>query len=180
MRRIAPFALLACAGCASSPTPGSSLAGRDEAAQVIDGGGGALRIHPGDAAATTTVPATIEAVLRVLPAVFDTLGIPVNTLDTVLGTFGNSGFKVSRKLGSTPLSRYIDCGQTQAFASADTYEIHLSVMTQLHKVEVGTTIATVVQASGRPVAIRGDYTRCSSKGELERRIADLVKAKVRG
>ena len=41
-----------------------------------------------------------------------------------------------------------------------------------------TTITTLVQASARPMTVSGDYSRCSSKGTLEQRIVDVVKARL--
>jgi hypothetical protein len=179
MRRAVALAILILTACSSS-RPGEALPGRSQTAAVRDAGGSALRINPGDGAATTSVAFPIDAVWKALPAVFDSLGIPINTVDPGLRAFGNSGFKLTKRLGKTSLSQYIDCGQTQAFASADTYEIYLVAMVQLHSSEPGaTTVATSVQASGKPLTVRGDYTRCSSKGELEKRIADRVRAEAK-
>jgi hypothetical protein len=84
--------------------------------------------------------------------------------------------KAHKQLGSTPLSKFIDCGNTQGFPSADTYEVQLLVRTQLEGQADGTTVvATMVEAVGRPMMVAGEYTRCSSKGALEDRIADALK-----
>lgn len=179
MRRAVPFALLLLAACSSSG-PGEALPGRSQTAAIRDASGSALRINPGDGAATASVSFPIDAVWRALPAVFDTLGIPVNTVDPALKAFGNSGFKLTKRLGKTALSQYIDCGQTQAFPSADTYEIYLVAMVQLAPSEPGaTTVATSVQASGKPLTVRGDFTRCSSKGVLEQRIVERLRAEAK-
>ena len=179
MRRAFPLALLVLTGCASTP-PGSALPGRDETARVTDASGNALRFRPGEAAARTTLAVPRDAAWRVLPAVYDSLGIPVTLIDPATHTFGNSGFTLTRRLGKTSLTQYIDCGQTQGFASAETYEIYLGVMTQLHPgPDPGTTVmATSVDAAGRPMTFQGGYTRCSSKGELEKRIAERMGAAV--
>ena len=180
MRRAVPAVLVVLAACSStSSQPGEALPGRSQTAAVRDPGGGALRINPGDGAATATIAMPRDAVWKSLPAVFDSLGIPINTVDPDLKAFGNSGFKLTKRLGQTPLSQYIDCGQTQAFPSADTYEIYLTVMVQLHAADTATTtVATSVQASGKPLTVRGDYTRCSSKAELERRIVERIRMQV--
>jgi len=180
MRRTLPLAVLVLAGCASAP-PGSALPGRDETARVTDAGGNALRIRPGDGAARTTLVIPLDAIWRVLPAVYDSLGIPANLLDPAIHVFGNSGFTLTKRLGKTSLTQYIDCGKTQGFPSAETYEIYLAVVTQLQPgPESGTTVlATSVDASGRPMTFRGDPTRCPSSGELEKRIADRVRAEVK-
>jgi hypothetical protein len=177
MRRAVPVTLLILAACSSaSSRPGEALPGRSQTAAVRDAAGGVLRINPGDGAATTSIAAPLDAVWESLPAVFDSLGIQVNTVDPAIKAFGNSGFELSKRLGKTSLSQYIDCGQAQAFPSADTYQIYLVVMLQLRSADPATTtVATSVQASGKPVTVRGDYTRCSSKGVLEKRIADRIR-----
>jgi hypothetical protein len=171
-------ALLASAsGCASSPAA-SALPPADETARVT-AGGDALRIRPSDRPTAVPVALPIDEVWRVLPAVFDSLAIPVATLEPARRAIGNPGFKAHKQLGRTPLSRYIDCGQAQSFPSADTYDVHLSVLTQVAAGESGvTTVSTLVQASARPMTVSGDYSRCSSKGTLEARIVDAVKARL--
>jgi hypothetical protein len=139
-----------------------------------------LRTRPGDGAVRNTLNVPIDAVWRVLPAVFDSLAIPANTLDPAIHVFGNSGFRLTKRLGKTPLGQFIDCGQTQGFPSAETYEVDLAVMTQLHPgPEAGTTtLAASVDASARPQTYRAEFTRCTSKGELEKRIAERIRAEV--
>jgi hypothetical protein len=121
----------------------------------------------------------VDQVWRVLPAVFDSLGIPVTLLEPARRVIGNPGFKAHRRLGAAALSRYIDCGQAQSFPSADTYDVHLAVHTQLSAGDAGTaTVATMLQASARPMSYGGDYARCSSKGTLESAIATAVKGRL--
>jgi len=179
MRRVVPVALLILVAC-SSARPGEALPGQSQIATVRDAAGGALRINPGDGVATSSVAFPIDAAWKALPAVFDSLGIPVNTVDPKLKAFGNSGFTLTKRLGKTPLSQYLDCGQAQAFPSADTYEIFLVAMVQLQASEPGATaVATSVQASAKPLTVRGDYMRCSSKGKLEERIVERLRAEAK-
>ena len=179
MRRVVPVALLLLAGCGSS-RPGEALPGQSSTAAVRDAAGSTLRINPGDGVATASVAFPLDAVWKALPAVFDTLGIPINTVDPQLKAFGNSGFRLTKRLGKTPLSQYIDCGQTQSFPSADTYEVYLVAMVQLHAPEPGATqVATSVQASAKPLTVRGDYMRCSSKGKLEERIVERLRVETK-
>jgi hypothetical protein len=80
------------------------------------------------------------------------------------------------------LVRLIDCGTTQGGPSADSYDIRLSVLTQVSPAEGGgggSTIVTTVDAMGRPVAFSGEYVRCTSTGSLETRIADAIQAQLR-
>lgn len=118
--------------------------------------------------------APIDQVWRALPAVYDSLGIPVDRLEHDKHIIGNPGFELRRRLGGVALRRYLDCGQAQGGPSADTYEVTLSVLTELQPAEAGTTAATVVQATARPVTFAGERTTCKSTGEIERRVAELL------
>jgi hypothetical protein len=178
MRRLALLVVaVVLPGCASS-APGAAIAGRDQTVHLSDGTT-SLRIQPNDPMAIANVPYAAEAVWNVMAAVFDSLGIAVGTLDPTTRVIGNTALKVHGRLGAVPLSRYVDCGQTQGFPSAETYDVHLSVLTQVTGGKESTsTIATIVEAAARPVQFKGDYSRCESKGELEARIPRLVAARL--
>ena len=83
------------------------------------------------------------------------------------------------RLGKAPLSRYLDCGNTQIGPNADSYDVFLTVMTTVSPEGAsGATLTTIVDAQSRPVTFNQAYSRCSSKGGIEIRIADLVKARL--
>jgi hypothetical protein len=116
-----------------------------------------------------------------LPAVYESLGIPVTDRDPAARTIGNTSYKVRRRLGDVPLSRYLDCGSTQGAPSADSYEILLSVNTRLQSATAdSTTVSITVNAMGRPVFVSAEYVRCGSVGGLEKRFFDTMNAKLRG
>jgi hypothetical protein len=41
------------------------------------------------------------------------------------------------------------------------------------------SVSTLVEAMAKPIAFNQDYSRCSSTGQLEARLADVIKAKAR-
>jgi hypothetical protein len=170
-----PLLLLA-AGCAS----GAGVGGRpDQTVHLADGAGGVLRLRS-DGAKVSTVDYPLERVWRVLPSVFDSLGIALTDLDPSQHQLGNAGMKAHKQLGKVSLTKYLDCGNAQGFPSAETYDIQLSVRTRAESnADGGTSISTLVEAAGRPMAFAGEYVRCTSKSELETRIVDGVKARLR-
>jgi hypothetical protein len=174
MRFASVLTLIAIAGCASSSTPSMT---RTTDIGVVGTGGG-LRIRSNDGAKVSTLAYPLARVWALLPSVFDSLGIPLTDLDQKTHVIGNSGLKAHKTLGKTALSKLIDCGASQGFPSADTYDIHLSIITQLTANEDGTSIGTMVEASGRPMAFPGGYSRCTTTEALENQIVDLVKAKL--
>lgn len=166
--------LIAIAGCASSSTPSMT---RTTDVGIVGTAG--LRVRQSDGAKVNTLAFPLPRVWAVLPSVFDSLGIPLTDLDQKAHLIGNSGMKAHKTLGKTALSKFIDCGASQGFPSADSYDIHLSIITQITSNESGlTSIGTLVEASGKPMAFPGGYARCSTTETLENQIVDLVKAKL--
>jgi hypothetical protein len=185
-RDVVPFlvgtlVLLAAAACAS---PSGGVAPEHPETVRISGGSapGTMQITT----VTTTAPNVailawpVAAVWRVLPRVFDSLGIATNTVDSKSYVMGNAGFRVRRLLGKVPLSKYIDCGNAQGPPSADTYEIQMSIVTQLTPgAGNATTVTTTLEASGRPITLSSEYSRCTSRGVLEPAIAAVAQARLR-
>jgi hypothetical protein len=134
-----------------------------------------------DGVSVRKVAAMSDQVWRLLPAVLDSLGIPVNTLDPAKHTIGNSGFNVRGRLKSVPLSRYIDCGNSTGIGpNADTYQVNLEFLVEVQPVDAGSSVRTTLQAMAKPVTFAQDYSACSSKGALESRVADMLSARIKG
>jgi hypothetical protein len=131
---------------------------------------------------TNSIPFPVAQVWDALPVVYESLGIPVTRLDATKHVVGNPGFKRRRQLGSVSLARYLDCGRGQGGPSAETYEVHLTVLTEVQPAApaAGTTVATLVDAMAKPVTFSGEYVRCSSSGALEARILNGPKARLAG
>ena len=133
-----------------------------------------LRTNPTLSRRVVVVDAPLANVWRALVAAYDSVGIPVTISRPAEGLIGNDSFKLRRRLKAVPLTRYLDCGNTQGGPSAETYEILLMVRTQLNQTPDGVTATTVLDAAARPVALSGDYAKCSSTGRLEARIGELI------
>ena len=180
MRRLVSLGCLALSACASSHPESARPA--TESVRVVGGDGamGSMRMSGGDGAASVDVAFAPDQVWAILPAVYDSLGIPVSTIDPTRRTIGNPGFKAHQRLGKTSLGRYIDCGRTQGFPSADSYDIYLSITTHVQsgKTSQSTRISTLLEAAARHMAFSGEYTKCGSLGSLESAINDAVRKKL--
>ena len=180
MRAVASLTLLVAAACASSH-PETARPTSESVRVVGDVAGGSIRMTSSDGASATTVAFAPDKVWGVLAAVYDSLGVPIATVDSKRMLLGNTGFKAHQKLGRTSLAKYIDCGKTQGFPSADSYDVYLQVTTQVQPKDQGSVMSTFVEAAGRPVAFSGEYIKCPSLGTLESAIAagvrDRLKAK---
>jgi hypothetical protein len=120
-----------------------------------------------------------DAVWRIMPSIYDSLGITVNTMDQARKSIGNSGYKIRQRLGKVRLSTYIDCGQTQIDANADSYDVMLSVMSTVSaKTATSATVTTIVEANAKPVTYNQGYSRCTTKGTLEKRLGELLNARL--
>ena len=182
MRGIVILASVALAACATSNPPGGPPP--LETVRVTSGGTtpGAMTaaIHPTVTTSGGTVAFPIERVWDVLRSAYDSLPIPVTTIDQANRVIGNPDVKARRRLGDVGLSRYINCGNTLGSANAEAYEVRLSVLTTARPDATGgTTIMTTVDARARPITVSAEYTGCTSTGALEARVVDLVKARLR-
>ena len=160
------------AGCASN----SALPERpsEQTVQVV-GMAGRLTINSNSTASKSAIAAPVEQVWRVLPAVFDSLGVAISTVNQVQHLIGNDALKVRQRLGKAPLSRYLDCGQTQIGPNADSYDVMLTLLVQLQPNGAGsTTVFSTVEATAKPIAFAQSASACSSKGSLESRLTTLI------
>ena len=179
MRR-APLLLLSLAACASSGS-GSSPAPASQTVRVVGAGGGAsVTMGGGNPANVHTISFAADRVWRALPAVFDSIGIPVATLDPAKRSIGNSGFKIRGRLRGVPLSRYIDCGNsTQIGPNADSYDVNITMLADVRPAESGaSTVTMTLDAVARPANFAQEYSQCSSKGVLETRFIDILNARL--
>ncbi len=181
MRSIALLSLITLAACASGGTT-SSGTGAPQTTRVMGGGGlsgGSIRMNATDAASVTTVGFPLDVVWRALPAAYDSLKIPLTTLDAKAHRLGNEGMKIRQRLGTVSLSKYIDCGQAQIGPSADSYDVYLNVTTTVTaRSGAETAISTIVESAAKPLNFGQDYTRCTSKGTIENAISAIVAAKL--
>jgi hypothetical protein len=163
------------AACASSST---TSAGIKPATQMVGGEGiGSLILAGNGASDVMKLTYSADAVWRVLPAVFDSLKIPLNSVDPATKEIGNTALKTRVRLGKVYLSRYLDCGSTQIGPNADNYDVVLTVLSRVvADGAAASTLTTTVLAQARPATYSQTYNPCSSKGLFERRIAELVTA----
>jgi hypothetical protein len=179
MRLFSLVFLAGAAACASVPA-GSSSASQPQTVSV-SGTNSTLRVGGvADASGTATLPYTVEQVWRVLPFVFDSIGIPIAAMDPAKRTLGNEAFRVRSRLKGTPLSRFIDCGtSTQIGPNADSYDVVMTLTASVHAADPGSaTVGTTFSAVAKPANFAQDYTPCNSKGLIESRFIDIVRAKL--
>jgi hypothetical protein len=171
------LALAAAAGCATGNAQSSS---HDQDIRVLNGGTStAIAVRATNTASVTRVGYPIDRVWRALPAAYDSLKIPLTTLDAGKHLIGNEGMKARQRLGNVSMSTYIDCGQAQIGPSADSYDIYLEVTTTARSVSpTETELSTMVVSAAKPLQFSQEYSRCSTKGTIEDQISKIVSARL--
>ena len=168
MRVLIAFTFAAVTACASGH-PQSSRPTSESVRVVGDVAGGNIRMSASDNVSTSVIPFSPQQVWTVLA-----------TVDSKQMLIGNTGFKAHQKLGKTLLSKVIDCGRTQGFPSADSYDVYLQVTTHVEGKDQGSSVSTMLEAAARPMAISGEYVKCSSLGTLESAIVAGVRDRLKG
>jgi hypothetical protein len=183
MRRFAVVSAVLLAACASSQQNTSAPPPIEQTVHVATATGATgstMSLTQSDDPSRRTVAAPTARVWDVLPAVYQALGLPITDRNNQAQSIGTTSFKVRRRLGDAPLSRYLDCGDTQGSPSANSYEVILSVNTRLAPAAGDSTaVSTTVTAQARPVFVSGEYVNCGSTRELEKRFFDILNVELR-
>ena len=183
MRRLAAISAVLLSACASSSQSPSVAPQTDQPVRVINpgtSGVASMSIAQSDNPSQRLFPTSAERIWNALPAVYDSLGLPITDRNAAGRSIGTTSFKLRRKLGNTALSHYLDCGSTQGSPSADNYEVVLTVLTRLLPgAGDSTTVSTTVDALARPVFVSGEYVNCGSTRALEKRFFDILDAELR-
>ncbi|MDB4869965.1 MAG: hypothetical protein JWL97_969 [Gemmatimonadales bacterium] len=179
MRAIIVLSVGVVAGCAS-PNPGAvaSTPGPDvrmtmpQGSQVITSGATVVR-------GVANLQFPMDKVWPAMAPAYDSLSIPLSVFDATSRTIGNEGLKARRRIGKTRIGEYLNCGNGEGGPSADIYEINLSMVSRLQPNAVGgTTITTTVDGVAKPASFSGDYIKCATTGELEKRLVKIVEDKL--
>ncbi|WP_411279762.1 hypothetical protein [Gemmatimonas sp.] len=126
------------------------------------------------------INAPVEKAWMALQEAYTTLGIPVTELNQQTRTIGNNTYRVRRRIGDVPTMRALDCGGDSGMPNAETYQLLLTVKSRIIPNDAGgSVVQSTLEGTGKNATTAASSdVRCSSMGVLEKRIADLVKAKV--
>jgi hypothetical protein len=178
--------LICCAllgACATnSPTPDVSVT--PVSAHVVTSTGSGVA-NLSRSAETIGVPIPVSAnpdtVFAALVAVYKDLGVATPLLDPARRLAGNELFRARRRLGGVPMQSYVDCGGSPSQPNAETYDIEMGLVSYVTPSTGGNaTITTTLSAAGNdPMFGKDRQMRCASTGELERRIATMVRDRLK-
>jgi hypothetical protein len=164
----ATVAILACSG-AVTPTQ------RTESTYLP--GAGVMSVTGENGTISAVIGAPLQTVWRLLPTTFDSAGVSLTLVDPKEHLMANEGFKIRQKLKNERLSTYFECGTTQVGPNADSYELYLTVRSYLEPLKGDSTrtrMTVAITGAGKPLQFSQDYSRCTSKTILERKMLDVM------
>jgi hypothetical protein len=162
LRRALPLLLILAAACASGNA--------SEVAQLPEGRG--LKTH---VAIATAVPVSPDSAYQLVIRVYAILDLPMVSVDANRAV-GNDELKVRRHIAGLAMQDVLDCGEKLGTQNAETWDIHLNLLSYVKADPAGgSEVLTRVQATGsRPEGSSLRQTPCATKGELEKKIGDMV------
>ena len=172
-RIVVAIGVLSTAACSAATTSTQ----RTESTYIP--GAGVLSVTSENGTVGVVMGAPLQAVWRVLPTAFDSAGVALTLIDPKKHLMANEGFKIRQKLKNERLSTYFECGTTQVGPNADSYELYITVNSFLEPLKGDTTrtrMTVAVTAAAKPLQFSQDYSRCTSKTILERKMLYVVAA----
>jgi hypothetical protein len=170
-----PALVAACAsGSGGSSIPSSRTVEERVTLDAPGGGDLTLRLtHDASGSADTVAIASAPAWAALMRA-YGTLGLAITASDPGKHLLGAGPFRVHRRLAGQALSQYLDCGSSLTGDNADQYEVTLRVASEIEPAGAQSIVRSQVTATAVAVGSSNSPLRCSSKYNLERRIARLV------
>ena len=109
-----------------------------------------------------------------LPAVYASLGLPLDENDATAKRLGTCWKRVRGRLGGSQLSRYLDCGELRQMPNADRSDVDITVLTAVREENGTVGVATVVLGWANSQDVSGGRQWCQSRGALEKRIQEAI------
>jgi hypothetical protein len=175
-----PLLLIFTAACASSPGQ-TSLDTRvtPMTAGLLPTSSGTLDVGATAevTAIATALPIAPDSAYKLLRATYAKLDIPVARDDSSRRSLGNEGLKARRQLGGLTMQSVLDCGEQIGLPNAETWDIQMDILSYIvPDGRGGSQLWTRIQATGHDPSVSGrDMTPCTTRGELEAKIGNLVK-----
>ncbi|HEV8411703.1 MAG TPA: hypothetical protein VGQ30_14440 [Gemmatimonadaceae bacterium] len=184
MRQIRPSVLLlvfagACATTSSGKPVATETTSASSTSSLVVGSSamGTMNIGTTNSytAVSVSVPVSPDSAFQVLSRAYSMLEIPVAPVSTKRAV-GNDEIKIRRRIAGIPMQNVLDCGEKMGLPNAETWDIHMNLLSYIQPAQGGgSQVFTRIQAMGNPTDLSNrDLTPCSTKGELEKKIGDLV------
>lgn len=124
------------------------------------------------------IPGAPDSAWRTLRRLVEEAGIRVTVEEPANGLLGARRFRAVRRLGRSPISTFLSCGENMTGPNADTYHVFLTFLATVRPA-VGGGTAFQLEFHGDAVDVPGgrpERLPCSTTGRLEQRLVDLLDA----
>lgn len=181
LRALGGALLTVLAACASggAGNPGADMAMRTT---TIGGVGSAMAMNliARESAVNVEIGAAPADVFDALAAAYDALSVPRSRVEREQKLLGAEGLKARRVLGSRQLRALFDCGGTPGMPNAETYDLQITMLSQVSARGTGSVVSTIVSATATSASFNGAPVNCSSNGVLEEELSKLLRARFGG
>jgi hypothetical protein len=177
-------ALAACkSGAARPPELGADGAPPEMAitgSSLVTGGSISYRLDNSYGGVTRLVRATPAETWKTVLVTYGDLQLPITALDVEKHRISSSEARAPRKLGGKPLREYIDCGSGVAGPRVDSHDVAYTLVTVVSPAGADSTAvhSTLVASASSRGGTSTAPVACSTTGQLEKRIAQLIALKL--
>jgi hypothetical protein len=145
-------------------------------------GGSAIsyRLDNNDGGTTRLIRATPAETWKTVLVTYNDLGLPITAVDADKRRVSSSQARTPRTLGRKPLRDYLDCGSGIAGPRVDSYDVAYTLVTAVLAAGADSTAVhtTLVASASSRGGTSSAPVACSTTGQLEKRIAQLVALKL--
>lgn len=181
MRILALLVLVLSSGCASTGADPDPVRASRPPSISTTGSGVDINIPPERAIVGETIQAPPASVWAALVQAWADLGLEATERSDATFMLGNPRLILSRRLGNTPLSRYLECGSGMTGPFADSHRIEMFIRSSVVPLTGGSRVDTYIEARARNrEGSSNTAVACSSSQRLEREIAEKVRARLAG
>jgi hypothetical protein len=181
MYRALRVALIGAAlGCASGGGSASSTPGGSAHDELVSGDLGTARLKHDASTTVADLAATRDQVWEVLIEVNEELALPLVGANRKTGEAAYFLQSYNHRLAGKPVSAYIDCGSGPMGNNADLQRVNVRVNESVASASTPdhTIVRVSLTASSRPTSNSSDELACSTYGLLEKRIVELIDARL--
>lgn len=174
MRLTVIAATVCVAACSSAPVARPSTTER--ILMVTDEG--VIRAHDGKTNDSEIVlKISPDSALMLLAAAYEDVGVEITMRDPKSHEIGNRNFAKYYRLGDSPISTYLGCGDTESGPAANKRRVSMSLISTVSQELGGVVIRTHLQGRAEQPEF-STWSSCLTTGALERRVNGLVEAKM--
>jgi hypothetical protein len=139
---------------------------------------GVIRAYDEPSEEQLVLEISADSAITLLAAAYEEIGVDVTMRDMRAHEIGNRNFSKYYRLGETPLSTYLGCGDTMSGPAADKRRVAMSLTSTVTQESGGAVIRTSLKARAEAPEF-STWASCLTTGVLERRINKLVEMNAR-